>query len=345
MKVLHVIRSDGFAGVERYVSRLAGQQAREGDEVIVIGGDQHRMAAAVSGSSGQLRLRCGDSLTDVVPELARLAGGADVVHAHMTAAELGTAILRLPGRRRVPVVSTRHFAARRGTGLLGRAAAAVAARTVDAQIAVSHFVAAHIEGPCTVVHPGVDRAPDAAPAVTRERVVLIVQRLEVEKQTDVAIRAFAASRLAGDGWRLLLAGDGAGRVELTALAAELGVADAADFLGVRDDVPALMSRAAVLLASPPAEPLGLSVLEAMATGLPVVASAAGGHLETLATDPSVMFPPGDVRSAAAVLTALAADPARRDVLAAAGQDRQRTAFTLAAQAAGTRAVYLDLLSR
>ncbi|MGI8457562.1 MAG: glycosyltransferase family 4 protein [Propionibacteriaceae bacterium] len=339
-----MIRSDGFAGVERYVSRLAGQQADEGDEVIVIGGDQHRMASALHGSDKQVGLRCGDSMTDVVAAVTRLSRGADVVHAHMTAAELG-AVLRVPRRRQVPLISTRHFASRRGTGRLGRVAGGLAAWAVDGQIAVSHYVADHIEGSSTVVHPGVDRAPDATPAATRERVVLVVQRLEVEKQTDVAVRAFAASPLPTSGWRLQLAGDGARRGALTALAGQLGVAGATDFLGVRDDIPELMSRAAILLASPPAEPLGLSVLEAMAAGLPVVASAAGGHLETLAADPSTMFPPGDAAAAAVVLTALAEDPRHRDVLAAAGQQRQRTEFTLTAQAAGTRAVYLDLLSR
>ena len=344
MRVLHVVRSDGFAGVERYVSRLAVQQADSGDEVVVVGGDQRRMGIAVRTASGSLRQRRGDSLAQVVTALDRLAPGADVVHAHMTAAELGAAVVRFPWRRRTPVITSRHFASRRGTGRAGQAAGRVAGWVVDAQIAVSRFVAENVEGPSTVVYPGVDRQPDAAPATTRDRTILVVQRLEVEKDTALAVRAFAVSELAARGWRLQLAGEGARRGDLEQLAGELGVAHATEFLGSRDDVAVLMGRAALLLASAPAEPLGLSVVEAMSSGLPVVASASGGHLETLPSDAG-MFAPGDVAAAATQLVGLARDPQQRDALARAGQDRQRSTFTLEAQVAGTRAVYLDQLSR
>lgn len=346
MRVLHVIRSDGFAGVERHVARLAGQQAYEGDEVIVVGGDQRRMGAALAGRAAT---RNGDGLGQVITQIARLGPGSDVLHVHMTAAELGAAagagVLRLRGAH-PPVVSTRHFARARGNGAKGAVVARVAGGVVSTQIAISHYVAAHVEGACTVVHPGVDPRPDAAAAADRRPVVLVVQRLEPEKNTDVALRAFAASGLAGAGWRLEVAGDGALRGALDRLAAELGIAAAVDFLGARDDVPELMASAAVLVAPCAIEGLGLSVLEAMAAGLPCVASAAGGHLETVPeVGGSTLFPAGDAGAAGVLLAALAADPDRRDALAAASQQRQRAEFTLAAQVAGTRAVYLDQLAR
>jgi len=72
-----------------------------------------------------------------------------------------------------------------------------------------------------------------------------------------------------------------------------------------------LGRAGILLASAVAEPLGLSVLEAMAAGVPVVASASGGHIETIgAIEGAPLFPPGDAPAAAAALRALRADSMR-----------------------------------
>ena len=121
-----------------------------------------------------------------------------------------------------------------------------------------------------------DRCPGTHPRQDRPR----RSAARPEKRTDVAIRAFAASGLADDGWRLKVAGHGSLLVELERLTEELGISARVDFLGPRRDVAELMSRSAILLAPCPIEGLGLVVLEAMAAQLPVVASA-GGHLETL----------------------------------------------------------------
>ncbi|MFC8600389.1 glycosyltransferase family 4 protein, partial [Isoptericola sp. NPDC057191] len=262
-----------------------------------------------------------------------------VLHVHMTAAEVAVTLAGV-SRRLPPVVSTRHFAGARGHGPGGRLVAAVARRRVVAQIAISAYVAAHVEGPSTVVHPGLDPRPDARPASGREPVVLAVQRLEPEKRTDVAVRAFAASRLAEQGWRLRVAGAGSQAPALRELAAGLGVGGAVDLLGARHDVEDLMAAASLLLAPCPVEGLGLTVLEAMANGLPVVAADAGGHRETLAgLDPLALHEPLDATGAGSHLTTLAADPARRDAYARAAQARQRTVFTVDRQAAATDAVY------
>ena len=63
--------------------------------------------------------------------------------------------------------------------------------------------------------------------------MLVAQRLEPEKETDVAVTAFAGSGLADRGWRLELAGDGAERRRLEAPGGELGLASSTDFLGHR----------------------------------------------------------------------------------------------------------------
>jgi glycosyltransferase involved in cell wall biosynthesis len=345
MRVLHVVDSDAFAGVERHVARLARAQAAAGHDLRVLGGAPDAMRAEAGPRVAVEPVR---GLRATARAVARLGPAADVVHVHMTAAEVAASLAgplaALRGRRLAPVVATRHFARPRGSGRLGRLTAAVARRPVRAQLAISAYVAAHVDGTSVVVSPGVDVAPDARPAADRSRVVLLAQRLEAEKDGDVALRSFAASGLADDGWELHVAGDGSLRADLEGLAARLGIGGATRFLGHRADVPDLLDDAAVLLAPCRVEGLGLSVLEAMARGLPVVAADAGGHTELLqGLEGACLVAPGDPADAARALQALAADPSTRDAYGAAEQGRQRAAFTLENQVRHTEAVYRTVL--
>jgi glycosyltransferase involved in cell wall biosynthesis len=172
----------------------------------------------------------------------------------------------------------------------------------------------------------------------------MAQRLEPEKDADVAIAAFACSGLHRQGWTLEVAGDGALRGRLHRQVHALGLGHAVRFLGRRSDVQELMDTAAILLAPGPHESFGLSVLEAMASGLPTVAAAAGGHLETIGSLVDArLFPPGDAATAGLLLAGLADDPGARDVYARSLQDAQRTRFTIEAQARGTEVVYRSVL--
>lgn len=335
MRILHAVRSDAFAGVESHVARLSRAQLAAGDEVLVVGGDP---AAMVQATGQGVRTLPATTVTDVLTTVRRLGRSADVVHAHMTAAEIAcaTALLGL----RTPLVVTRHFARDRGSNPVSALAGAGAARRVGAQIAISHYVADSIDTPSIVIHPGVDSTTTTLRAADREPVVLVAQRLEPEKETGVALRAFALSGLADRGWRLDLAGDGAERGRLGALAADLGIAEATRFLGHRRDVPELMERAALLLAPCRIEGLGLTVLEAMAAALPVVAVGAGGHIETVGSVTSpAMHPAGDASRAAELLSRLADDTAHRDAYAVELQRVQRAHFTPEHQARETADVY------
>ncbi len=343
MRILHAVVSDQLAGVERYVAGLSRAQAAAGHDVTVVGGPAPAGADAVTAGGPEHRP------AETVPSLAReiRAARVDVVHVHMTAAEVAaTLALGARARRSRPaVVSTRHFARRRGHGPAGRLVAAVARHTVDAQIAISDYVAGALDGASTVVRTGVADRPDCPPAAAREHTVLVAQRLQPEKRGDLAVEAFARAGLAAAGWRLVVAGDGAERERLERLARRHGLDESCQFLGAREDVPDLMRTAGVLLAPCPVEGLGLSVLEAMASGLPVVAAAAGGHLELLrGLDPAHLVPAGDCEAMAGSLRALAADPARREAAAARAAARQRSRFTVSAQAAGVERVYAQVLA-
>lgn len=342
MRIVHAVRSDGFAGVERHISRLAAGQRAAGHHVTVIGGDGPAMAAATGRADVEL-VAAADSVRAVASALRDHARDADVVHVHMTAAELAAGLAGALGRRMPPVVTTRHFAAPRGSGALGAPVAALARHRVRAQIAISRYVAAHVDGPTTVVYPGVPLPPSAPAAGDRDRRVLVVQRLEPEKRTDLAIRAFAASHLAADGWELVVAGGGSLREPLQALVAELHLTSVR-FLGHVADVDRLMDEAAVLLAPTPGEGLGLSVLEALSHGLPVVAAGSGGYAETLdglAAD--ALYPPADADAAGARLRRLALDERARAAYAAAGRARVAELFTVEAQVRATDDVYRGVL--
>jgi glycosyltransferase involved in cell wall biosynthesis len=335
MRILHAVRSDAFAGVERHIASLAAAQHRAGHRVAVVGGDPTAMRTALG---PRVPHRPASTVLEVAAAVRAWRGG-DLVHAHMTAAEIAV-VLAAP----TPVVTTRHFAGTRGASTAGRLAEPALRRCITAQISISRYVADHVDGTSTVVPAGVPDRPDGRPASERSRTVLLVQRLAPEKDGATAVRAFALSGLAARGWRLEIAGRGTQRPHLERLTDELGVADAVAFLGARSDVTDLMAEAGLLLAPCPVEGLGMTVLEAMAAGLPVVAAGAGGHLETVGSvHGAALFAPGDAGAAASALGGLAADLARRDAYAVDLRNAQRTRFTLAAQVRGTDAVYRSVL--
>lgn len=320
MHVVHIVCSAAFAGVERYIASLAPRLAERGLEVSVVGGEPASMRTSVGGG---VRFSPATTIGDAVRAVRGLPR-VDILNTHMSDADLAGLILsarRGAGR----LVSTRHFSAPRGGNALVRRAFALADSRFAAQVSISEFVARSIGSRSTVIHTGVEDAPPhdepAGP------VVLVAQRLEVEKDTDTAVRAWALSRGPRVGWRLQIAGTGSQSAPLRALAGELGVSDSVDFLGFRDDVGDLMARASIFLAPTPREGLGLSVLEAMAHGTAVVASAAGGHLETVGRlDGAQMFAPHDAASAALAIDSLVERPEWAREYGSCLRDRQRAAF-------------------
>jgi glycosyltransferase involved in cell wall biosynthesis len=104
--------------------------------------------------------------------------------------------------------------------------------------------------------------------------------------------------------------------------AELGLDRRIRFLGQRDDVPALLAAADVYCQPNSApEPFGVSVVEALWAGCPVVASAMGGPLEIVDASCGVLVPPGDDAALDAALRRLLSDHAHRSRLRAGAPDR------------------------
>jgi GT2 family glycosyltransferase/glycosyltransferase involved in cell wall biosynthesis len=336
-RVTHVVVTEAFAGVERYVSEVAREQAARGADVTVIGGDPQQMPAHL----GAARFRPASTVPSALRALAR-GGRQDVVHVHMTAAELAAA-LAAPAHG-APIVSTRHIATTRGSTPVARLVGRLIRRRLALQIATSHYVAGVIGEGSTVLWNAVQSMP-AETEHARDRSVLVLQRLEPEKATHVAIRAWAASGLASLGWELHIAGEGSQRAQLEDLVRRLHVGDSVRLLGHVRDTEVLLRRAGLLMATGTADAFGLSVAEAMAWGTPVLASDGGAHSELLGPQ-GWTFPVGDATAAAKELRRVAALSAEeRTTYGHALRERQRQLFDLVVHVDHLSELYNGVIQR
>ena len=331
MKVLHAVVTSAFAGAERYVADVSNEQARQGHEVTVIGGTLlgERLDPAV-------RYLVGSSVAFAIGAAAR-SGRMDIAHAHLTYGEFALAVTQ--GRHGGALVATRHLATPRGQHVLGRLARPLIERRLAAELATSEFVAQQLHSPhLHVLHNGVADAPLAG--TQHLHILLMAQRLEAEKATDVGLRAWDQSGLADKGWQLWIAGEGSQSDDLKRLARSFADGDAVRFLGRVDDMSALYAQVAALLAPCAVDALGLSVLEAMARGIPVTAAAAGGHLETIGPVPGCLFPPGDAAAAGELLKTLE-DVETRLLRGGQLRTRQQSHFRISQHVSRLSEIYLE----
>jgi glycosyltransferase involved in cell wall biosynthesis len=193
--------------------------------------------------------------------------------------------------------------------------AGVAARTCDAAATVVIPNAVDVRG---------------APTVAGEREtprIVTVGRLKAPKDFQTLARAL--SLLPQGSFEAEIVGDGPDRPELERRLRGLGLTESVRLAGSRDDVPALLAAADVFVLSSRSEGAPVSVLEAMAAGLPVVATRVGGVPE-LVEDGQTGFlvPPGDPAALTRVLAELLEDRALRRRLGDAGRQRARREFDL-----------------
>jgi glycosyltransferase involved in cell wall biosynthesis len=160
--------------------------------------------------------------------------------------------------------------------------------------------------------------------------VVAVGRLAEPKDALTLVRALAA--VPGRPFTALLVGDGPDRPSVEAEVRALGLQDVVTLTGTREDVPALLAQADVFALSSRSEGAPLSILEAMAAGLPVVSSRVGGVPELVVDgETGLLVPPGDPEALAVALGRLVADPGLRRRLGAAGRERARRCFDVRRQ--------------
>jgi glycosyltransferase involved in cell wall biosynthesis len=174
-----------------------------------------------------------------------------------------------------------------------------------------------------------------------------VGRLTADKGgQDVLIRAVGRVRETCPQVRLVMVGDGPLRPGLEQLTAQLGLCDSVIFTGLRSDVPRLLGALDVFVLPSEREALPVAVLEAMAAGLPVVATRVGGLPEVVADgETGFLVPPGDVAALQGVLEKLAGDPALAARLGAAGQAHVQAHFTVQQMVRQVEQLYDQLAQR
>lgn len=172
-------------------------------------------------------------------------------------------------------------------------------------------------------------------------VALAVGALEERKGHRFAIDAI--SRLRSNA-HLAIAGAGEERSRLAARAAAGGIEERVHLLGHRRDVPALLAAAGCLVLSSTLEATPYVVVEAMAAGVPVVASDVYGLPELVEDGKTgILVPPGDPSALAAAIDALATDPERRGCMGAAARRRYEERFTLERHVRAVVSVYDEVL--
>ena len=194
-------------------------------------------------------------------------------------------------------------------------------------------------------------APDA-PLVT------MVSRLSPTKGVEHLLDAIAATAVTHPKLRALIVGEGLvaqdgvvmqDRVYLDSLIARakrLGIADRVIFTGYRSDIPALLAETTVFALPSLTEGLSNVVLEAMAAGLPVIATRVGGTPEIIRDGQNgLLVPPSDPTALKAALTKLLDDPALANGLGASARRSVEERFSMARMVSSTEALYTDLLAR
>lgn len=178
-------------------------------------------------------------------------------------------------------------------------------------------------------------------------VIAFVGTLQRQKRPDVFLHAAALIHKQRPDIRFLLMGrDGDRGAEPRALARDLGLDKAVTFAGFRADAAECLAGCDLLLAPAVQEGHGRTLVEAMTAGVPVVASASGGHLEIVAPDRTgLLVAPDDPQAMAQAALGLLTDPARATTLADAARMWANATFSPPAHARAVAAIYNDLLGR
>jgi len=352
-RVVHLVESLGRGGLERVVELLATgfERDRWDVRVLTLCGD-----GAVAGRLRDRGVEVGRALCrpalrpGAVRRLARQLAAleADVVHGH---GYLAGALARLAGRRagaacRVAHRHTtdegerlRHRLVERALSGLGRTVCcseAVRSRMVleigsdplRTEVVYNGVPLAELAGP-------VPRPPDQPPTL------LTVASLRGLKGHRVLLEACARLAAREVRFRLQLAGDGPEREYLERITAALGLSADVRFLGERDDVPELLARTDVfVLPTTGREGLGISALEAMAAGLPVVASRIGGLPEVVSNGRTgYLVPPGDAAALERAIFDLLSNPDHARSMGREGRRRVERDFSAHAMVRNIESVY------
>jgi glycosyltransferase involved in cell wall biosynthesis len=365
IRVAHVLRSLEFGGAEKLVVDLAGTQKESGriapelvclESLGPLGAEAERrgLSCTLIGSGGVRYLsamrRLGGHFSRTRPHIVHTHNFVSHVHA-APAARLA----------RIPVVHTKHGRAlasfawskrfRRFLYDLADRIVVVSKETGESFRAKSGVDPAKI----VVIYNGIDverfRGLDRDGArrelgLDGESVVFgSVSRLDPVKDHPTMLRAFGKASTRCARCVFVIVGDGTERGAVERLIAELGLERSVKLAGFTDDVPRRLAAFDLFLQPSTEEGLSLTILEAAAAGVPVVASAVGGTSEILESGKTgTLIAAGDTEALAAALSGFIENPAPFRAMARGARETVERRFSLASMTAAYEALYRSVLA-
>jgi len=211
---------------------------------------------------------------------------------------------------------------------------------------------------CKVIANCIPTATYANPRLSRGRwraqegfreddfLFVCVARFARQKNHALLVKAFAQGPASRPNARLILVGDGVLRGELETQVTSLGLAGRVRFLGLRSDIPEVLGASDVFVLSSDFEGNPLSVLEAMAAGLPTVSTAVGGVPSLVENGTSgLLVQHGDARGLSSAMESLLVDRKLRQAMGSAAARRARESFDVANMVRAYEEVYDSLQSK
>lgn len=357
VRVVHVITELKIGGLEKVVLDLVRcrTEAMFSARVICLDGTGVLAAAFAEAGADVETIGPSGSVPGRVLHLARRLRelGPDVVHTHNPQAQLhGAWAARLAG---VPVVVHTKHGRGCASGRVLQALSRVASTWTKRYVAVSEDAARVARerdgippGKLQVIHNGVDVqrfAPRVAGRPNRWRAVT-VGRLDPIKDQATMLRAV---RLVVDripGFRLDVVGDGECRSDLESLRASLELYGNVEFHGYQQDVAPFLVEADFFMLSSISEGVPIALLEAMAAGLPAVATDVGGLREVVVHgETGRLVPAGSPEALAGAIRAIEEAPYAAQRMGQAARRRVEDHFSLAKVVAAYERMYVECLGR
>jgi glycosyltransferase involved in cell wall biosynthesis len=359
IRVAHLIQYFAVGGLERMVERLAAASKRRGVDSVVIAylGDGPVRAALEAAGVQTVLMSQGEGLHPALTwQLTSFLRREriDILHTHHLGPFLyGAPAAVLARCRRVHTEHSHELYDRPRRRLVG-AMMSPLADVVAVTPEISEF-RRRFPGECRVIRNGVP-LPDPDPQL-RERgrallgatdesfVVGCAARLSEEKDHAGLLDAFAELAVREPRAILACAGDGPLAEPLRARSAAAGLEDRVRWLGTLDDMPTFYAALDVCVLNSTREGLPLSLLEAMAFGVPIVATDVGGVGELLEGDAGVLVPPSQPSVLATELASLANDPTRAQTVGRRGETKVRAEYSVDRMADDYVALYRSLVRR
>jgi glycosyltransferase involved in cell wall biosynthesis len=364
LRILHLITRLPIGGAERLIlGVLRNLDPATFESVVCCIQDRGELAGVVEALGVPVLclgfMQRGGYDRRVVPALRRIMRDhrIDVVHTHLYHANLYG---RLAARReRIPAIASVHNTYARSkwhrrliNRYLARYSYAITASSVDVEKDVLELDRVpkrkliRMPNAIDLSRVQTDLAPAQAKKrlgfVATDRVIATVGRVEEQKGHAFLLEAFALLRRrpGGESLRLLIVGDGRLLPDLRALAVRMGLDDVSRFPGQISQLADVYRAMDVFVMPSLWEGLSLAMLEAMAAGLPVVATEVGGARDVLGdSEWGLLVPPGDARALADAMARLLTDVQTRQDFATRGAERVRKHYSVATLAAQLANLY------